>query len=83
MTCEELTDFLSRYVDGELEGEELSVFQAHLEACPPCEVYLDTFRETIRMGKQVTCPEAQERMPDSLVRAILAAREAAKKDGAA
>ena len=81
MTCAELTEFLSRYIDAELAESELSVFQEHLEACPPCEVYLDSFRETIRMGKVVSCSEAQEAMPDSLVEAILAARAAAKKAG--
>ena len=80
MTCEELTEFLSRYIDEELAEGEREVFEDHLKACPPCEVYLDTFRETIRLGKQVSCPEAQEAMPDSLVKAILAARGAAKKD---
>ena len=80
MTCEELTDFLSRYIDDELAGRELGVFEEHLKACPPCGVYLDTFRETIRMGKEVSCPEAQEAMPDTLVQAILAARAAAEKD---
>lgn len=80
MTCEELTEFLSRYLDGELAAEQRSVFEGHLEACPPCEVYLDTFKETIRMGKEVSCPPAKETMPDSLVRAILAARDAVKRE---
>lgn len=81
MTCEEMTEFLSRYVDGELGDEERKVFEEHLGACPPCVVYLDSFRDTIRMGKEVSCPEAQDTMPENLVKAILAAREAAKSEG--
>ena len=80
MTCEEMTEFLSRYLYEELSVGELSVFEVHLEACPPCGVYLDSFRETIRLGKAVSCPDAQEQMPETLVKAILAARNVAKTE---
>jgi anti-sigma factor RsiW len=82
MTCEELVEFLSRYLDGELPESERSVFEKHLKDCPPCEVYLDSFREAIRLGRQVCSEEECGEMPENLVKAILAARGSEPKGGA-
>lgn len=77
MTCQELADFLMAYDDGELPAAQREVFDAHLGACPPCVTYLETYRETVRLGKSLcddpagaTPPEC----PEGLVEAILAAR---------
>jgi len=75
LSCRELVDFLMRYLDDELPEGERTVFEGHLEACPPCQVYLDTYRETVALGR--CCGEDEPvpaEAPDALVRAILAAR---------
>ncbi len=77
MTCRELVDFLMDYEEGTLGAEERAVFERHLDACPGCLNYLETYRETVRMGRCLCDdPEAPvpEDVPDELVRAILAAR---------
>lgn len=79
MTCEELVEFLSRYLDGDLQEAERGVFEKHLQDCPPCEVYLDSFKEAIRLGREVCVGEDCEDMPESLVKAILAARSASRE----
>ena len=81
MTCQELVEFLSRYLDGELPEAERGVFEKHLKDCPPCEVYLDSFKEAIRLGREVCSEEACDDMPENLVKAILAARDADEEDG--
>jgi anti-sigma factor RsiW len=81
VTCEELTEFLSRYVDGELPEAQRRVFEEHLGVCPPCEVYLESFREAIRLGREVSCPQEAEAMPERVVEAILAARKASRSGG--
>ena len=77
MTCRELVDFLMQYLDAELPEGPLSVFERHLGECPPCQAYLDTYRETIRVSR-LACESDQspvpEDVPDQLVAAILAAR---------
>ena len=80
MTCEEMVEFLSRYVDGELSSQEQGVLEKHLRDCPPCEVYLDSFKETLRLGREVSCADEGGDMPESLVKAILAARAAAPSE---
>lgn len=79
MTCREFVEFLMRYLDGELDTEVRASFEEHLGTCPPCVTYLDTYRETVRLGKQVLCdpPDAPvpEDVPEALVDAIRAARK--------
>ena len=79
MNCREFVEFLMQYVDGELPDDERSKFQEHLDACPPCVHYLDTYAETVRLG-QTVCRDPEGPVPDdvpeSLVQAILAARRA-------
>ncbi len=78
ITCQELADFLMAYDDGELPPEQREVFDQHLGICPPCLTYLETYRETVRLGKSL-CDEPAgappEECPEALVQAILAARK--------
>ena len=78
MNCREFVDFLMRYLDGQLDAAALEIFEEHMRECPPCEVYLDTYRETIRLGKYVCEPDGStpEDVPEELVQAILSARKA-------
>jgi len=72
--CRETLDFLLAYLDGELPGDERDEFERHLRACPPCERYLDSYRATIELARGACRCEEIPEPPESLVRAILAAR---------
>ena len=77
MTCRECSEFLSDYLDGDLDVTISAVFEHHLTRCPNCVVYLEQFTATIRAGK-LACSsetvEANQSLPEELVRAILEAR---------
>jgi predicted anti-sigma-YlaC factor YlaD len=77
MNCREFVDFLMSYLDGELEQEPARVFEEHMRLCPPCETFLDTYKDTIRLGKFACQDETgppPEEAPEQLIQAILAAR---------
>ena len=77
MKCRDCVEFLMEYLDGTLAESERRVFETHIGDCPPCGHYLDSYRETVRLGRTVC--EADDRapeMPEELVSAILAARRA-------
>jgi anti-sigma factor RsiW len=79
LSCRECADFLLDYTSGELPDAVRREFERHLAACPPCVTYLDTYRTTVALEKPALCgrPGAKPaEMPEALVRAILAAREA-------
>ena len=73
MNCRECTDFLHDYLSGELPEKQQRVFEGHLELCPPCLTYLESYRKTLALGKLVA-EEPADPLPEALVKAILAAR---------
>lgn len=79
MNCREFVDFLMAYLDRELSDGERSTFEEHISDCPPCGDYLETYREAVRLGKRA-CRDDEgpvpEEVPEALVEAILAARNA-------
>ena len=79
MKCKEFNDFLADYLEGELDDKTHTVFDAHLQMCPPCVDYLDSYKDVIRLGK-ACCGgpdgDVPSDAPQSLIKAILAARNA-------
>ncbi len=83
MNCREFVEFLMAYLDGTLEDSEREIFESHMVNCPCCETYLETYRETIRLGKACFCgcsDDLPEHVPEGLVQAILAARRQGRSD---
>ncbi len=79
MNCREFVDFLMDYMDETLLDTERRTFDQHIRDCPGCGTYLDTYRETVRLGRELCRdPEGEvpEDVPEALVSAILAARSA-------
>jgi len=76
MKCREVAEFLMEYLDGALGEAERRVFEGHIGDCPACVNYLETYRETVRLGKSVCAPDAEvpPDVPEELVQAILSAR---------
>lgn len=77
MNCREFVEFLMDYMEGELSPEQRVTFLTHMDQCPPCITYLETYRETVRLEKCI-CDDPEGPVPDDvpedLVAAILAAR---------
>lgn len=77
MTCREMVEFLTDYTNGELPSEQLRIFEEHLDYCPPCIDYLDSYRTTVQLGREV-CHDPDGPppgdAPSELIEAILVAR---------
>jgi anti-sigma factor RsiW len=79
VTCRECSEFLSDYLDGELEIDVRAVFERHLAACPNCVIYLEQFSATVKAGRQAFADDPRDescQLPEELIRAILASRRA-------
>lgn len=76
MNCREFTDFVMAWLDGELPEEQRSTFEAHIRDCPPCVRFLESYQDTVRLGKAACADDESvlQEVPESLVQAILAAR---------
>lgn len=78
MTCREVAEFLADYLAGEVPQEVAAEFDRHMKLCPPCVIYLDSYRRVIEMGKSVW-EEQPKPIPEELVKAILAARQQSQR----
>lgn len=74
MTCQELIEFLTDYLDGQLPLTQRMAFELHLTLCKDCRSYLHNFKTTIHAAKQSVVDVAE--VPDELIDAILNARKA-------
>ncbi len=53
MTCRELFERLSEYVDGELSQEICEEIRRHMEGCDPCVAFARTLKTTAEMCRRL------------------------------
>jgi predicted anti-sigma-YlaC factor YlaD len=63
LSCQELVELVTDYLEGVMPDELVQRFDRHVESCKGCGIYLEQMRETIRVTgsldpEQVT-PEAE------------------------
>jgi anti-sigma factor RsiW len=69
ISCREVVETVTEYLEGALPAEERARMEAHLAACPPCASYVEQIRAT---GRLAAAAEAElEQRPDR--EALLAA----------
>jgi anti-sigma factor RsiW len=63
LSCQELVELVTDYLEDTLPAEERERFEAHLDDCGPCRTYLDQMRATIELTGSLPTdsipPEAQ------------------------
>jgi anti-sigma factor RsiW len=66
LTCRQLVNMLSDYVDGELPPTLQRRLEAHLEGCTPCTAFLQTFKQTQTLAQSLhdedMPPELRQRL---------------------
>ena len=79
-TCKKANDFLTDYVEGRLDEKTARLFEEHIELCPSCDVYLDQYRQTVGMVKEIpntdVPPELAEHTMEFLRNALKSRNEA-------
>jgi anti-sigma factor RsiW len=50
LTCQELVELVTDYLDGALSPGDREAFEAHIAGCTNCRVYLEQFRRTIALA---------------------------------
>ena len=79
ISCRKFEDFVIAYFEGYLPRRQVIVFELHLKICRECRDYLAAYRRTIEVSKRAfEQPDEQipDEVPEDLIKAILAAREA-------
>jgi anti-sigma factor RsiW len=67
LTCHEVIELLSNYIDGALSPDDRRRVDEHLALCDGCATYLEQMRETIRVTGMVT----EEQVPEGDKSALL------------
>jgi anti-sigma factor RsiW len=66
ITCQELVELVTQYLEAALPAEQRARFENHLAACPHCRVYLEQMQQTIsatgRLTEESVPPGAREEL---------------------
>lgn len=79
LSCKELIESLTDYLEGRLSLPRKAAFQLHLLCCGQCRDYLHNYETTIAASKQAFSDPDDEvtptEVPEDLIQAILKARQ--------
>ena len=75
MTCRECVELLMAFLDGELDAVLSEQFRQHLERCPPCVVYVQTYQVTVRLTRQLPPKELPADVAERLLAALKPAED--------
>ena len=68
MTCQELVELVSDYLEDALGEDERARFELHLSVCPGCVEYVDQMRLTVRAAGRLDEEALEPRVRDELMR---------------
>jgi anti-sigma factor RsiW len=57
LSCQELVELVTDYLEGALSAEETARFEDHIARCGACSIYVEQLRQTITLAGRVT-PDA-------------------------
>jgi predicted anti-sigma-YlaC factor YlaD len=69
LTCQELVELVTEYLEGALPAAERNRFEEHLSNCRGCTNYVEQMRQTIHLSGRLTeeqiAPEAKQKLLDT------------------
>jgi anti-sigma factor RsiW len=70
LTCQEVVELVTEYLDGAMDPRRRARFEAHLTACDGCSAYLEQFRTTITLVSRLDANEVPEPVMADLLSAF-------------
>jgi anti-sigma factor RsiW len=70
ITCVELVELVTAYLEGALSAEDRVRFEQHLVVCEGCTTYLEQIRETIRLAGTLRAEDLDDHARDALLHAF-------------
>jgi anti-sigma factor RsiW len=66
LTCQEMVELVTDYLDGRLDDAARDRFEAHVAACDACTLYIEQMRQTIvalgHIPAETVSPEAEQEL---------------------
>ncbi len=66
-TCKQMTDLVFDYVNDKLSPNAKRDFQQHLQICPDCVNFLNTYKKTVSVSRSVRPEEIPPRVRNSIL----------------
>jgi anti-sigma factor RsiW len=76
LTCQEVVELVTDYLEGALSAEETANFERHLELCDGCKWYVDQIRITIATVGRIDESDVPPEMREGLLAAFREHRRA-------
>ena len=70
LSCQELTELVTDYLEGALPPAERDLFEQHLAECGNCEIYLEQIRSTIALTGSLSPDAISPEAEDALLHAF-------------
>lgn len=67
LTCRELVELVTDYLEGALPPEDAARFARHLALCPGCTTYVEQVRETVRQTGRLREDDLEPAARDALL----------------
>ena len=74
ITCREMVELMSDYLEGALAGDDLARFEQHLAGCDGCERAIEQLRQTIRLTGMLRAEDVPPADREGLLRVYRAWR---------
>jgi anti-sigma factor RsiW len=74
ITCRELVEVITDFLEGALPAQERELVERHLAMCPWCETYLDQMQRTLVVAGRLREDDVPPPILDALVHAFRAQR---------
>lgn len=68
VTCRDLVEKITDYLEDALSDEEVAKLRAHLTSCDGCQAHLDQMRATVRLLESLRAPKLAPPVEEALVR---------------
>ena len=70
LSCQELVELVTEYLEGALDERALRAFEGHLAACDGCTEYVEQLRTTIRLVGSLTPNDLTQDAETALLQAF-------------
>jgi predicted anti-sigma-YlaC factor YlaD len=70
ITCREVVELVTDYLEGALASEEVELFEQHLNFCDGCDAYVDQMRTTVAAAGQIREQDLPTDIRDRLLAAF-------------
>ena len=70
LTCQEIVEVVTDYLEGAMDAQLRSAFEAHLAGCDGCDHYLEQLERTIRLAGSIAPDALSPEFQVGLIRAF-------------